>query len=120
MAPEFPMAAKPRLERASTEQSGRTGTRAAVVARQVLHERRVSHRVGCRWHAALVLQAAAAGWLGQHVELWYITRSTKLEGLLSRVQLDINAFAFTTHNKCLCVLGFFLYNDTLQLQLDSL
>lgn len=38
-----------------------------------------------------------------------ITRSTKLKGALSSVQLDIRAFAFTTHKKCLGVLlGFFV------------
>lgn len=39
-----------------------------------------------------------------------ITRSAKLEGALSGIQLDTNAFAFATRNKCLlgALGGFFL------------
>lgn len=40
-----------------------------------------------------------------------ITRSAKLEGALSGIQLDINAFAFTTRKKCLLgVLGGFFFS----------
>lgn len=45
-----------------------------------------------RWYRKLL-----AYWLWQHVALWYITRSAKLEEALSGVQSDNNSFAFTTH-----------------------
>lgn len=38
MAPKFPLAAMPRHEQASPEQSGRRGRPTAVIARQLLHE----------------------------------------------------------------------------------